>query len=143
MPAQLKSPLSSYLDALAIFYQQERMWVYRTRASLCIASRPSSSSSDDEEEDEEGGEEEEETIPKSRSPSRARSCSPSPRTRYGKRRHGFGCSSIARPPTNRQRAQILELFEDMMQSRMQSCQRLNQLVRNVNRADLRVGGVAR
>jgi hypothetical protein len=153
----LKSTIN-LLDALVVFYQHERMWVYRTRAALENAFQDSPSS------DFEAGQD---TLPSPQSESDlpldsenepsddAPSASPTkPNSRWLHRKRGFKLklNGVGRhrqattlKPLNLnatqqeiipQREQILEMFEKIMEARMESCQRLNKLVRNANRADL-------
>lgn len=144
------------LDSLVAFYQQERMWVYRTRASLELAfhdapastnepadtSPPTPASVPPAEEGESAVKAEPGTPPP---------MSPAQQTqqnRWLRRKRGFKLKLDGIPSRNRQGrpkselpqsgVQILEMFEDMMESRMESCQRVNKLVRNANRADLHV-----
>ncbi|KAF8165221.1 hypothetical protein B0H34DRAFT_229081 [Crassisporium funariophilum] len=144
----LKSTIN-LLDSLVAFYQHERMWVYRTRAMLeeafpnpPIMTSPNQSSSSQS------------------TPSLADSRyndpnEPSPShqsTRWMRRKKGFklrldGIRAkrvISAQPMSeglqheqlQPREQILEMFEKMMESRMESCQRVTKLVRDANRAHL-------
>lgn len=144
------------LDSLKAFYHQERMWVYRTRASLelVLEAAPSAGSdatmsstgSDMTMDSEEGG-----TtlaiLPRGRV--KAEPTSPADlraTTLWTRRKKGFklkleGISMRSRkrqvhgqdaPPT--QGVQILELFENMMQTRMESCERVSRLVKDAHQA---------
>ncbi|KAF9008945.1 hypothetical protein BDQ17DRAFT_1349255 [Cyathus striatus] len=73
-----------------------------------------------------------------------------PQTRWMRRKRGFKLRLEGLAPKNRRvlsaaqpqqdtlqpREQILEMFEKMMEARMESCERVNKLVRNANRANL-------
>ncbi|KAF5363650.1 hypothetical protein D9756_000492 [Leucocoprinus leucothites] len=164
-PHDADNPLKStvnLLDSLVAFYQHERMWVYRTRAVLeeafdnlpavtpsaskenplpspsasssPSAATPESSSSDQSTEHA--------AEPKSPRPGQLPS-------RWMRRKRGFNLrlEGIAKPkrlskPLRRNqqdqdaKEHILELFEKMMEDRMESCQRVNKLVRSANRAYL-------
>ena len=150
-------PTTSLLDSLVAFYHQERMWVYRTRASLelVLETVPSgsidsamSSAESDLPKQEEGGEEEREGL-EERSFShavdiqeldtvKAEPTSPSGvrTTLWTRRKKGFklkleGISTRGRrrqanpgleaPPTPG--VQMLEQFSNMLQARMESCER--------------------
>lgn len=161
----LKSTIN-LLDSLVAFYQHERMWVYRTRAVLeeafadLPAITPSAPKPDTPEDNPLP------SPPDSSSSSPASSSSPDvpdkdstddaacPRpaqlpSRWMRRKRGFklkleGISKPKRshkPLPRDQRDQdakehILQLFEKMMEDRMESCQRVNKLVRNASRAYL-------
>lgn len=138
------------LDSLVAFYQQERMWVYRTRAQLDGAlhnnpqsSLPSPSSSSSHS-----------PLPDSDPIKLERVTSPpvSPTqhsSRWVNRKKGFKLRLDGLSPKHRRtissaddtelcppKEHILDMFEKMMEARMESCQRVNRLVRNANRADL-------
>lgn len=144
-----ENPLKStihLLDSLVAFYQHERMWVYRTRAMLEEAF-PNPSVMDPTTQ----------SVPASPSPS-ARNDEvppneplPSHQTRWMRRKKGFKLrldgikfrpkrvisaipvDQIRQPEYLHPREQLLEMFEKMMESRMESCQRINKLVRDANR----------
>jgi hypothetical protein len=141
-----ENPLKStihLLDSLVAFYQHERMWVYRTRAMLEEAfpnptvitqsiSNPASSS-----------------PPAKNDEAPINEPLPSRQTRWTRRKKGFKLKLNGIRPKRvvpaipvdqvRQleylhpREQLLEMFEKMMESRMESCQRINKLVRDANR----------
>jgi len=136
-----ENPLKStihLLDSLVAFYQHERMWVYRTRAMLEEAF-PNPSVMDPTSQ----------SIPASPSPSaRNDEVPPSHQTRWMHRKKGFKLrldgirfrpkraipvDQIRQPEYLHPREQLLETFEKMMESRMESCQRINKLVRDANR----------
>lgn len=166
-PPPLISPSSSpnrdlvcttnLLDSLVAFYQQEKLWVYRTRAALELASYQSPLANCDSSKNKEPL-----TPPPTATPgspaggkgngavesSHAKSepASPeSPSTRWGSRKKTFklkleGISTTTRRPAQKQREiphRILTLFENIMEARMESCQRVNKLIKSANRADLR------
>ncbi|KAF8897665.1 hypothetical protein BD779DRAFT_1667606 [Infundibulicybe gibba] len=168
VPSELKSTVA-LLDSLVSFYQQERMWVYRTRAALeqafddlppvpgtssaaDVSNLIASSSLPSPSAEPETRVKEEEEGPDS-PPASALTESNS---RWLRRKKGFKlrldglspntkriltthvdganhprCEMAAQP-----KERILEMFEKIMESRMESCQRVNRLVRNANRAQL-------
>ena len=139
-----ENPLKStihLLDSLVAFYQHERMWVYHTRAKLeeafpnpsimdpsTIQSIPASSSPPARND---------ETLPNETVPSH--------QSRWTRRKKGFKLRLngirfrprrvISAIPVDHAhpREQLLEMFEKMMETRMESCQRINKLVRDANR----------
>jgi hypothetical protein len=142
-----ENPLKStihLLDSLVAFYQHERMWVYRTRAILEETfPNPSVMGIN-------------QSIPTSSSPPAKKDEAPindpllSRQTRWTSRKKGFSklrlngirpkrvVSAIAVDEVRQReylhpREQLLEMFEKMMESRMESCQRINKLVRDANR----------
>ncbi|EAU84895.2 hypothetical protein CC1G_00414 [Coprinopsis cinerea okayama7 len=157
----------SLLDSLIAYYQQERMWVYRTRASLenAFPEKPTSDSGlamaepcspppdrvvglakveDDHDQ---------EKVPERRLSARSATSSPS---RWSKRKKGFKMRLELTPQPKRSlsvssassngssgelgdlppRERLLAMFEKMMETRMESCERVNKLIRNANRAHL-------
>jgi hypothetical protein len=155
-PESSNEPLKetvNLLDTLITYYQQESMWVCRARATLENAfddsllsdssmSPPSRGESPDDERDED---------PLDRSASRS---SPTG-SQWIHRKKGFkmrlDLSPKARPPVRPLRPppavqssggqipprdHILTMFGKMMEARMESCVRVNKLVRNANRANL-------
>lgn len=156
-PLDAKNPLRStvkILDSLVTFYQRERMWVYRTRALMeeafdgpppleCNSPQenplPSPSSS---------------PLPLEsdiRDIKPARSCrAEQPPTHWMRRKKSFslkleGISKLRKLPRKQRQSEIedlvvkehvLQLFEKMMEDRMESCQRVNKLVRSANRTYL-------
>lgn len=138
----LKSTID-LLDSLVGFYHHERMWVYRTRAALHEASNRGDSDTTDTD-----------SLPSpesddcDKSPSALPTQSSSP---WLRRKRGFklrldrlpqsaltstGASSTSQGEGLPRRERILEMFEKMMEARMESCQRVNRLVRSANRADI-------
>lgn len=150
------------LDSLQAFYQQERYWVHHTRAALELAitkgidapalstSPPPSSSQRDVSPTSSTTSEtlsvdtpiikmEPELAPPSMTRAQA--------TRWMRRKNmmrlkldGLSVSQRKRrpmraPPTE-PGARLLEMFSELMDSRMESCQRVQRMVRNANRADL-------
>jgi len=140
-PSRPMDSTINLLESLISFYHQERMWVYRTRASLefVLESVPfegrdhslrSSMGSESDSLDE--------------NVSTDTSSLPSRDTLWmrrkksfklklegisirGRRRHTF---SGHEAPTSG--IQMLELFENMMQARMESCERVTKLVRDAS-----------
>lgn len=150
----LKSTIN-LLDTLVSFYQHERMWVYRTRAALENAFQDSPMS--DAEDTLPSPTSDSEPLPEGESENEPSDNTPSsppakPNMRWLRRKRGFklkleGVGRHRRASTLKSlnmdaqknilhREQILEMFEKMMEARMESCQRVNRLVRNANRADL-------
>ncbi|KAH6915325.1 hypothetical protein BKA70DRAFT_574203 [Coprinopsis sp. MPI-PUGE-AT-0042] len=141
------------LDSLITYYQQESMWVCRTRATLENAfdespfsdssmSPPSGNDSPEGEDD-------------AKHPMDQSGARPIPTgSQWIQRKRGFkmrlDLSPKARPPVRSLRSpsiqssgghappreHILTMFEKMMEARMESCMRVNKLVRNANRANL-------
>jgi hypothetical protein len=141
---------TSLLDALVAFYQQERLWVYRTRAALELASYQVPLSNI-------GGSKNTEPLTpppsakhelpkdgKGKGVSHVKSEPVSPSTRWDSRKKTFklkleGISTTTRRPVQKQREvphRILTLFEHIMEARMESCLRVNNLIKSANRADL-------
>ncbi|KAI0284376.1 hypothetical protein BGY98DRAFT_1087619 [Russula aff. rugulosa BPL654] len=117
------------LNSLVSFYQQESLWVHRTRAALELAltakgpepTTPPPSLG--------------KVHPKSRWLQRKQS--------FKLRLEGIGPSSLHRRQRRMQRdasaeagTRLLELFGQLMEARMESCHRVNRLVREANRVDL-------
>ena len=146
-----ENPLKStihLLDSLVAFYQHERMWVYRTRAMLEEAfpnpsvmepttqSIPASSSLPVRNDDAPINEPQNEPLP-------------SRQTRWTRRKKVFKLKlngirpkrvvsaipvdQVRKPEYLHPQEQVLEMFEKMLESRMESCQRINKLVRDANR----------
>lgn len=146
----LKSTIN-LLDSLVAFYQHERMWVYRTRAVLedAFPTPPiidgTSTYSDPEIAAAMVEQEYDDYNPSG--PSQGRE-----QTRWSRRKKGFKLridgirnrrviatqpgGQPQQPARPSSREQILEMFEKMMEARMESCQRVNRLVREANRATL-------
>ncbi|KAH7887633.1 hypothetical protein F5I97DRAFT_1777941, partial [Phlebopus sp. FC_14] len=156
----------SLLESLVAFYHQERMWVYRTRAQLEMGlmqrveladtngSGPGQSGSEGGADGQ--GDTSNRSMSKSPSTENGDTPSPSPPTKWLKRKKAFGLrleglpttrgvvpsvareshapsaspviASGARDPS----VQILEMFESMMQARMESCERVTRMVRGAN-----------
>lgn len=138
------------LDSLLSFYHQERMWVYRTRASLemVLEAAPSTSSGSVEssvETDSALGDETASAMAtRMMGAVKAEPMSPTSlnNTLWMRRKKGFklkleGISTRAkRRRTNQGQeapstpgVQMLELFENMMKDRMESCERVSKLVK--------------
>ena len=153
------------LNSLVSFYQQESLWVHRTRAGLelaltakgrdsitaaATAKALSSSSSTDasgsltDESDVQSIKAEPTTPP----PSLGGKVHPKSRWMQRKqsfklRLEGIGPHSLSRRHRRMRRdasaeagTRLLELFGQLMEARMESCHRVNRLVREANRVDL-------
>ncbi|KDR83611.1 hypothetical protein GALMADRAFT_235891, partial [Galerina marginata CBS 339.88] len=146
-----ENPLKStvnLLDSLVAFYQHERMWVYRTRAMLedAFTTPPIMDGNNESHSDPDNLTVMDEGHNNPSSSSHKQS------TSWTRRKKGFklridGIRSrrvISTQPVGPSqqpadlppREQILEMFEKMMEARMESCQRVNKLVREANRANL-------
>ncbi|KAG2369573.1 hypothetical protein BDR07DRAFT_1190864, partial [Suillus spraguei] len=126
------------LENLVAFYHQERMWVYRTRAQLemSLQDRDFSAAAAV---DEEGEMEKEE-------PSSVEETSETSKWMKRKKAFGLKLEGIATtrgmprggivkqraPPPMESGVEILEMFERMMQARMESCERVTRMVRNAS-----------
>lgn len=157
-PSRCNESTINLLNSLVAFYHQERMWVYRTRASLelVLEAAPSagsdatiSSTDSDLPMDEEGCT----SLAVVRPQGSVKMEPTSPKgihtsTLWMRRKKSFklkleGISTRSRkrrtsqgqdvPPTPG--VQILEVFENMMQARMESCERVSRLVKDANRVD--------
>jgi len=144
------------LDSLLDFYHQERAWVQRTRIALEVAlqqvkqsdllpSPPSESASTSNTECSDKLHPHERPHPAS---------DEQPVSQWSRRKKGFKLKLNGLGPHNdriipvqplrritshrdfSQRKQILDMLDQMMEARMESCQTINRLVRNANRADL-------
>ncbi|KAI0750826.1 hypothetical protein C8Q80DRAFT_1118803 [Daedaleopsis nitida] len=159
---EVAHPAITLLDSLESFYQQERYWVHHTRAALELAitkgidappapnapspstsqgtlSPASSTTSDGTAVDVSLVKMEPDAAPLSLSRSRP--------SHWGRRKNtmrlkldGISVQQRKRrplraPPTE-PGARILEMFSELMDARMESCQRVQRMVRNANRADL-------
>lgn len=142
------------LDSLVASYHYRRMWVCRTRAAFEggmpeYSSLPSSSDSQSANEDPSFDYREYDDVD-------AQDCgSPS---RWSKRKRGFklpridglspkrrritttmslpGDSAESYAPPSPSREDILSMYERMMESRMESCERINKMLREASRASL-------
>ena len=148
----------SLLDSLVSFYQNERMWVYRTRAKLQDAFTPQIITKQPDQLQQPYGPESSNGFPMDPTETQhypdydvASSLSPRGQTRWMRRKKGFKLrlegirarrivntqsSSQGQQDELQPREQMLEMFEKMMEARMDSCQRVNKLVRDANRANL-------
>jgi hypothetical protein len=162
-PHDADNPLKStinLLDSLVAFYQHERMWVYRTRAVLeeafdaPPAITPSAPNSEMRDENPLPSPSGSSSSSLSSEASTTENEGESSRTgqvqsRWMRRKRGFNLrlEGITKPKRFSKPLQmdhqdqdakehILQLFEKMMENRMESCQRVNKLVRNANRAYL-------
>jgi len=157
------------LQSLVAFYHQERMWVYRTRAHLEFALdvmptpsarqniySPTSASSPSE-------------TPSSTmsavqtpvsasissspmsTPIKEEPTSPAPISKWMRRKKSFGLrlegirpvmsGGVSKKRASRPRTGVflLEQFESMMKTRMESCERISNMVRNANQVPVPVG----
>jgi hypothetical protein len=142
----LKSTIN-ILDSLVAFYQHERMWVYRTRAILEEA-LPNPSIMDTTTQSISASS----SLPIGNDEAPINEPLASHQTRWMRRKKGFKLrldgirpkrvisaipvNQVRRPEYLHPREQLLEMFEKLMESRMESCQRINKLVRDANRANL-------
>jgi hypothetical protein len=155
-PSQPISPSTiTLLDSLTAFYQQESAWVYRTRAALELAKyqTPVSGLSKNEPlpTPPPSATQTSEGLPTTPAMKRERTSpvpAPTSGTRWLERKKNFklqleGISTTNKRPVQRREAseRLLVMFQNMLETRVESCQRVNQLVRNANRAAL--GGVPR
>ncbi|KAI0322519.1 hypothetical protein OF83DRAFT_1161202 [Amylostereum chailletii] len=136
------------LNSLVSFYQQESLWVHRTRAALELAltSQGRDSITAAAEAKAIAGSPVKHEPPSSPSPLNKRN------TRWMQRKKSFNMnlkldpiapSVLARRRRRRGAApapeagtRLLELFGQLMESRMESCNRVSRLVQEANRADL-------
>ncbi|EIW82313.1 hypothetical protein CONPUDRAFT_136829 [Coniophora puteana RWD-64-598 SS2] len=150
------------LQSLVAFYHQERMWVYRTRAHLELALdvmpspsarqniySPSSASSPSQ-------------TPSSTTsasissstmstPIKEEPTSPTPISKWMRRKESFGLrlegirpvmsGGVSKKRASRPRTGVylLEQFESMMKTRMESCERISNMVRDANHVPVPVG----
>ncbi|KAJ3517986.1 hypothetical protein NLJ89_g151 [Agrocybe chaxingu] len=153
-----ENPLRStinLLDSLVAFYQHERMWVYRTRAMLEEAFQmpPLPGTAHQQYLTDQHGMPMDIRMEDMNDPGAAQSHQS---TRWMRRKRGFklrldGIRNrrvISTQPVGQGQGQeqgyeelqprerILEMFDKMMESRMESCQRVTKLVRDANRANL-------
>ncbi|RDB22802.1 hypothetical protein Hypma_010046 [Hypsizygus marmoreus] len=143
-------PSIELLDNLVDFYQRERTWAGRIRASLDDADEDTTF-------DDISNSDESDALPSPPIESASGSYSQSTQSsRWLRRKKGFklrldsvdrkfiGSAGTHKPMSHiasrrqnhPQRERILEMFEKMMEARMESCQRVNRMIRNANRADL-------
>ncbi|PIL37201.1 hypothetical protein GSI_00894 [Ganoderma sinense ZZ0214-1] len=162
---ELAHPAISLLESLEAFYQQERYWVHHTRAALELALTkgidappsnlsntpspcpslgpvaplsPASSVSSDATPTAVVKMEPELTPPTLSRPDATRwmrrknimRLKLDGVTSHSRKRHPH------RAPPSEPGAQLLEMFSELMDARMESCQRVQRMVRNANRADL-------
>jgi len=166
-PPPLSHPINSAIsvvDSLLAFYHQERMWVYRTRASLELVLEAAPSAGSDstlvsmsegtvlEEEDYDDEDEGSvSAIAHTRGSAKAELLTPgSAATTLWMRRKksfklklkGISMRGTKRRTTTGQIApqtpgvQMLELFENMMEARMESCERISRMMKDVNKGNL-------
>ena len=140
------------VDSLVSFYRQEMMWVYRMRAALELADPLTGANVDNDAAEPSVSdtlpstfavEEEPKVVVKTETPITPTT----PPSRWHRRKHKFKLKLGGLPPAPRRETaygvsdsgmRVLELFESMMEARMESCQRVNRLVRMANRANLYV-----
>jgi len=153
------------LNSLVSFYQQESLWVHRTRAALelaltakgrdsitaaATAKAPSSSSSSTDsagsltdDSDMQSIKAEPTTPPPSLGKVHPKSRWLQRKQSFKLRLEGIGPHSLHRRHRRMRRdasseagTRLLELFGQLMEARMESCHRVNRLVREANRVDL-------
>ena len=150
------------LNSLVSFYQQESLWVHRTRAALelaltangrdsitAAATAKALSSSDDssagltEDSELQSIKAEPTTPPPPTGKAHAKSRWLQRKQCFKRRLEGLGPHSLHRRQRRMQRdasaeagTRLLELFGQLMEARMESCHRVNRLVREANRVDL-------
>ena len=153
------------LNSLVSFYQQESLWVHRTRAALELAltangrdsitaaatakAISSSSSSTDslgsltEDSDMQSIKAEPTTPPPSTGKVHPKSRWMQRKQSFKLKLEGIGPHSLHRRQRRMRRdasaetgTRLLELFGQLMEARMESCHRVNRLVREANRVDL-------
>jgi hypothetical protein len=152
------------LNSLVSFYQQESLWVHRTRAALELAltakgrdsitaaatAKALSSSSTDssadltEDSDAQSIKAEPTTPPPSLGKVHPKSRWMQRKQSFKLRLEGIGPHSLNRRQRRRMQrdntaeagTRLLELFGQLMEARMESCHRVNRLVREANRVDL-------
>ncbi|KAF8505621.1 hypothetical protein F5888DRAFT_1650586 [Russula emetica] len=150
------------LNSLVSFYQQESLWVHRTRAGLELAltaqgrdsitaaatAKALSSSTDSsagltEDSDLQSIKAEPTTPPPSLGKVHPKSRWMQRKQSFKLRLEGIGPHNLHRRQRRMQRdasseagTRLLELFGQLMEARMESCHRVNRLVREANRIDL-------
>jgi hypothetical protein len=150
------------LNSLVSFYQQESLWVHRTRAALelaltangrdsitAAATAKALSSSDDssagltEDSDLQSIKAEPTTPPPSLGKVHPKSRWLQRKQSFKLKLEGIGPHNLHRRQRRMQRdasaetgTRLLELFGQLMEARMESCHRVNRLVREANRVDL-------
>lgn len=149
------------LNSLVSFYQQESLWVHRTRAALELAltakgrdsitaaatakalSSSDSSASLTDDSDVQSIKAEPTTPPPSVGKMHPKSRWMQRKQSFKLRLEGIGPQSLHRRNRRMRRdataeagTRLLELFGQLMEARMESCHRVNRLVREANRADL-------
>ncbi|KAH9966098.1 hypothetical protein BC827DRAFT_1182097 [Russula dissimulans] len=151
------------LNSLVSFYQQESLWVHRTRAALELAltakgrdsitaaatakalssSADSSASLTDEPSEVQSIKAEPTTPPPSLGKVHPKSRWMQRKQSFKLKLEGIGPHSLHRRHRRLQRdaaseagTRLLELFGQLMEARMESCHRVNRLVREANRVDL-------
>ena len=154
-------PAITLLESLEAFYQQERYWVHHTRAALELAitkgiDAPPSNHSDAPSPCASQGSlspasttssDSAVAVVKSEPDAALPPVSRADKTRWMRRKNimrlkldGVGLHQRKRrpsraPPTE-PGARLLEMFSELMDARMESCQRVQRMIRNANRADL-------
>lgn len=151
------------LNSLVSFYQQESLWVHRTRAALELAltakgrdsitaaatakalssSADSSASLTDDSDIQSIKAEPTSPLPSVSGKSHSSSRWMQRKQSFNLRLEGIGPQSLHRRHRRMRRdasaetgTRLLELFGQLMEARMESCHRVNRLVREANRADL-------
>lgn len=135
-------PTIQLFDSLIDFYRQQCIWASRTRTALREAAQrdtefdveymsgslPSPPDSTIEQECSEKSSPE--------SPKQTLSRWQRRKTGFKLRLDGLDRKRVYRSENLVQRERILQMFEKMIEARLESCERVNRLVRNANRADL-------
>lgn len=145
----------SLVDSLLAFYHQERMWVYRTRASLELVLEAAPSGASDTtliatSESTATVEKKEDSLnivvhPRDNIGMEAIYPTNSPTTLWMRRKKSFKLKLEGISMRGRKRqtitgqeaphtpgVQMLELFENMMEARMESCERVSRMLREAN-----------
>ncbi|KAF9534191.1 hypothetical protein CPB83DRAFT_843839 [Crepidotus variabilis] len=146
---------ANVVDSLVAYYQHEKMWVYRTRAALEDAFSPATDGEVQYHQQQSYAREgrpyglptpiEREGLFQGldSGPGDQGDMSPS---RWKARKRGFKLKlegirakrviNTQSPDQLHPREQILEMYEKMMEGRMQSCQRVSKMIQDANRAKL-------
>ncbi|KIY74082.1 hypothetical protein CYLTODRAFT_416346 [Cylindrobasidium torrendii FP15055 ss-10] len=142
-------PSATNLDKLVSFYRRERLWVYQTRAEL-EDEHTSTRDADHRSQNFESAS----SSPASPEPFRPLSVISNTRSTthraraQPRRKKGFELNSDEHIAANGQPSlkamsaapapamHVLSLYESIMESRMESCERINRLIKNANRSQM-------